>query len=45
LPNCARSRRESDVAADITFGYSANEVGFGWTDGAVLALPAGMRKP
>jgi alpha,alpha-trehalase len=38
-------RRESDVAADITFGYSANQVGFGWTNGAVLELLAGMRKP
>ena len=26
-------RRESDVAADIRFGYSANQVGFGWTNG------------
>ena len=36
-------RRESDVAADIKFGYSANQVGFGWTNGAVLELIAGMR--
>ena len=36
-------RRESDVAADIKFGYSANQVGFGWTNGAVLDLLAGMR--
>jgi len=35
-------RRESDVAADIKFGYSANQVGFGWTNGAVLDLLAGM---
>jgi alpha,alpha-trehalase len=38
-------RRESDVAADIKFGYSANQVGFGWTNGAVLDLLAGMRVP
>ena len=38
-------RRESDVAADIRFGYSANQVGFGWTNGAVLDLLAGMRQP
>jgi alpha,alpha-trehalase len=38
-------RRESDVAADIKFGYSANQVGFGWTNGAVLDLLAGMRQP
>ena len=37
-------RRESDVAADITFGYSANQIGFGWTNGAVLDLLAGMRQ-
>jgi alpha,alpha-trehalase len=33
-------RRESDVAADIKFGYSANQIGFGWTNGAVLELLA-----
>jgi alpha,alpha-trehalase len=38
-------RRESDVAADIKFGYSANQVGFGWTNAAVLDLLAGMRTP
>ncbi len=38
-------RRESDVAADIKFGYSANQVGFGWTNGVVLDLLAGMRTP
>jgi alpha,alpha-trehalase len=37
-------RRESDVAADIKFGYSANQVGFGWTNGVVLELLAGMRQ-
>jgi alpha,alpha-trehalase len=37
-------RRESDVAKDITFGYSANQIGFGWTNGAVLDLLAGMQK-
>ena len=35
-------RRESDVAADIRFGYSANQVGFGWTNGVVLELLAGL---
>ena len=38
-------RRESDVAAGITFGYSANQIGFGWTNGAVLDLLAGLRQP
>ena len=28
-------RRESDVASGIKFGYSANQVGFGWTNGVV----------
>jgi alpha,alpha-trehalase len=38
-------RRESDVAADIKFGYSANQIGFGWTNGVVLELLAAMRQP
>jgi len=38
-------RRESDVAADIKFGYSANQIGFGWTNAAVLELLAGVRQP
>jgi alpha,alpha-trehalase len=37
-------RRESDVAASIKFGYSANQVGFGWTNAAVLELLVGMRE-
>jgi alpha,alpha-trehalase len=36
-------RRESDVAADIKFGYNANQVGFGWTNGVVLELLAGLQ--
>ena len=35
-------RRESDVAADIRFGYSANQVGFGWTNGVFEELLAGL---
>ncbi len=35
-------RRESDVESGIKFGYSANQVGFGWTNGVVLELLAGM---
>jgi alpha,alpha-trehalase len=38
-------RRESDVESGIKFGYSANQVGFGWTNGVVLELLAGMRQP
>jgi alpha,alpha-trehalase len=37
-------RRESDVSAGIKFGYSSNEVGFGWTNGAFLELLAGMQQ-
>jgi alpha,alpha-trehalase len=37
-------RRESDVAADIRFGYSANQAGFGWTNGAFVELLAGLER-
>ena len=36
-------RRESDVAPGITFGYSANQIGFGWTNGVALELLATLR--
>ena len=36
-------RGGSDVAADIRFGYSENQVGFGWTNGAYLEMLAGIR--
>ena len=35
-------RRESDVSAGIKFGYAANQIGFGWTNGAFLDLLAGL---
>ena len=35
-------RRESDVSAGIRFGYSSNEIGFGWTNAAFLELLAGL---
>ena len=35
-------RRESDVSAGLHFGYSSNEVGFGWTNGVFLELEAGL---
>ena len=38
-------RRESDVEGGIRFGYSANQVGFGWTNAAVLDLLAGLSAP
>ncbi|HSL23195.1 MAG TPA: trehalase family glycosidase [Vicinamibacterales bacterium] len=36
-------RRESDVEAGIKFGYAANQVGFGWTNAAVVRMLADMR--
>lgn len=33
-------RRESDVGSGIRFGYDTNEVGFGWTNAAVLEMLA-----
>lgn len=38
-------RRESDVSAGIRFGYSSNEVGFGWTNAAFVELLAGIGQP
>jgi alpha,alpha-trehalase len=38
-------RRESDVSAGLRFGYTSNEVGFGWTNGAFLDLLAGLSGP
>jgi len=37
-------RRSSDLAAGIRFGYSSNEVGFGWTNAAVVELMAGLER-
>ncbi len=31
-------RRSADVSEDIAFGYSSNEIGFGWTNGVYLLL-------
>jgi alpha,alpha-trehalase len=36
-------RRESDVSADIRFGYSTNVIGFGWTNAAYVELLAGSK--
>jgi alpha,alpha-trehalase len=33
-------RRESDVAADIRFGYATNVIGFGWSNAAFVELYA-----
>ena len=35
-------RGASDVATGIRFGYTANQVGFGWTNGVYLELLAGL---
>jgi len=35
-------RRDSDVAAGIKFGYAANQIGFGWTNGVFIELYARM---
>jgi len=36
-------RRTSDLRQGLRFGYTSNEVGFGWTNAAVLELLAGLR--
>jgi alpha,alpha-trehalase len=38
-------RRESDVSAGIRFGYSSNEIGFGWTNAVFVELLAELRHP
>ena len=35
-------RRTSDVAGRLAFGYTSNEIGFGWTNGAAVALLDGL---
>ena len=37
-------RRSSDLAAGLKFGYTSNEIGFGWTNAAVLELLAGLNR-
>ncbi|HET6145952.1 MAG TPA: trehalase family glycosidase [Polyangia bacterium] len=36
-------RRTSDSAGALRFGYTSNEVGFGWTNGVALELAASLR--
>ena len=31
-------KRESDVPAEIKYGYSTNQVGFGWTNAAFVEM-------
>jgi alpha,alpha-trehalase len=35
-------RRESEVSADLKFGYKSNEIGFGWTNAAFVELYANL---
>ena len=35
-------RRSSDLAGTLKFGYTSNEVGFGWTNAAIVELLAGL---
>lgn len=35
-------RRESEVSADLKFGYKSNEIGFGWTNAAFVELYASL---
>jgi alpha,alpha-trehalase len=37
-------RRSSDLAAGLKFGYTSNEIGFGWTNAAILELLAGLNR-
>jgi alpha,alpha-trehalase len=37
-------RRSSDLGARLAFGYTSNEIGFGWTNAAVLDLLAGLNR-
>jgi alpha,alpha-trehalase len=37
-------RRTSDVAGRLAFGYTSNEVGFGWTNGVALELLADLSR-
>jgi alpha,alpha-trehalase len=37
-------RRSSDLAAGLKFGYTSNEIGFGWTNAAILELLAGLER-
>ena len=36
-------RRTSDVAGRLAFGYTSNEIGFGWTNGVALELLSDLR--
>ena len=36
------TRRRADVAPGLRFGYTSNEIGFGWTNGVFLELEAGL---
>ena len=35
-------RRDSQISSGLRFGYTSNEIGFGWTNAAFLELYAGL---
>jgi len=35
-------RRDSEIRSGLKFGYTSNEIGFGWTNAAFLELFAGL---
>jgi alpha,alpha-trehalase len=37
-------RRSSDLGAGLKFGYTSNEIGFGWTNAAILELLEGLNR-
>jgi alpha,alpha-trehalase len=37
-------RRSSDLGRSLRYGYTSNEIGFGWTNAAVLELLAGLSR-
>ena len=38
-------RRDSQIRSGLKFGYTSNEIGFGWTNAAFLELKAGLPQP
>jgi alpha,alpha-trehalase len=37
-------RRDSQIRSGLKFGYTSNEIGFGWTNAAFLELDAGLTR-
>ena len=36
------NRRRADATPGLRFGYTSNEIGFGWTNAVFLELEAGL---